>query len=186
MALVREEAWLPGLDADLERLMQWGSRLGLYGMLAGVLGWAWLVFPALGLPPMLSRSPVGLALSALLWTLVSVLVCTLGHELLHLLALPARLLRPDTLLVFWRRDPVWQSTVFVKVGGPKTRGQFIWVSVFPFLVLTVLPFALLLSGAWKPPLLVGLIAACNVYSSAVDLLQAGILARHAPRDAVLH
>ncbi|MDL5034030.1 DUF3267 domain-containing protein [Pelomonas sp. APW6] len=185
-ALARADLATPDLADDVSQLMRHGSRLGLYGMLAGVLLWACLVFPELGLSPMLSRSPGGLAISALLWTLTPLLVCTLGHECLHLLALPARLRRPDTLLVFWRRHPVWMSTVFVKIGGPKTRGQFIWISVFPFLVLTVLPFGALMSGIWKPSLLVGVVAACNIYSSAVDLLQVYILVRRAPRDLVLH
>lgn len=188
ISLAANLADVPAVEADLERLMTMGSRVGLYGMLVGLLLWAWLVFPALGLPPFPFVEVAGLAghaISIMCWVLIAVVASTVGHEVLHLLALPNRLARKDTLLVFWRRKPILFSTLFVKIGGDKSKLEFVWISIFPFVVLTLVPFLLAAFSDAKPPLIVGIIAVCNIYSSSVDVLQSIVLAVKAPAGAVI-
>ncbi|MFT7722155.1 MAG: metalloprotease family protein [Roseateles sp.] len=172
-------------DAEaLDRLMNISGRIGLYGMLVGTATWGYLVFPDIGLPQ-LSGPPYIITITALTMVATVIAITTIGHELLHLLALPARILRSDTYLAIWPRKPRWSSTVFTKIGGQKTKIQFIWISLFPFLALTVTPFAWAAFSSTKPNLLIGLIAICNIYASAFDVAQSLLVALKTPAGSVL-
>ena len=95
----------------------------------------------------------------------------MAHQLLHLLAMPARLLRPDTRLFIYNIKSPFTFNMAVRPGGPLTREQFIWMSALPLLLLTVLPFGWAVLAQSKPSIIIGLIAGLNFSGAVGDMLQ---------------
>jgi hypothetical protein len=147
--------------ADMRRFVALSGRIGLYGMPVVMLIWIYLVFPVI--------FPEQTPLPYLAIQLLCVIIFTpFIHELLHLLAWPWKIFHPDTTL-FLRRHGL-HSNMAIRFGGKLTREQAIWVTALPFLLLTLLPFGLLLVG-YPPPITVGLMAALNFALSSQDLMQ---------------
>lgn len=171
--------------ADYRKLVSNATRVGAYAMLAALGIWTWLGATSLGLDQVLAiqKPQRFLVLAALVC--ICLFVVMLGHEICHLIAIPTRIFHRDTTIGFWVAKPAWKSTFYVQVGGRLTRLQFIWLSLFPFLILTVLPFLWLISGRDPPSLLIGTIAACNLYGSAVDIAQAWVIAKEGKLQDIL-
>ena len=64
-----------------------------------------------------------------------------------------------------------RSGLLVKIGGITTRNEYIWTSVLPLVVLSGIPFVLLILG-YKMPLWCGFIACSNLSLSTLDIMQA--------------
>ena len=160
-------------ELDETRLMlELGNRIIKYGLpvIASGALWVWIVFPDLGTPATKSLASfsfwaffVFLGLSVLLYGVV--------HELVHLLAMPTRLLRPDTRLFIYNIKSPFTFNMAVRPGGPLTREQFIWISALPLLLLTVLPFGWAVLAQSKPSIIIGLVACLNFSGSVGDMLQ---------------
>ncbi|MFO0157439.1 MAG: DUF3267 domain-containing protein [bacterium] len=103
------------------------------------------------------------------------------HEIVHGLAIPTKLTHPDT--AFGIHLQGLRSYVFFRPGGRITREQFIWMSILPFIVLTVIPFTLLASGH-SLPLWLGLLASINLGLSSLDVMKSVLLLK-LPFGAIL-
>lgn len=156
-----------GSELDETRLMlELGNRIIKYGLPVFASGalWVWIVFPDLGFPATKSLAFfVFLGLSVLLYGVV--------HELVHLLAMPTRLLRPDTRFFIYNIKSPFTFDMAVRPGGPLTREQFIWISALPLLLLTVLPFGWAIVAQSKPSIIIGLVACLNFSGAVGDMLQ---------------
>jgi Putative zincin peptidase len=170
---LEDQASTPAAVSEFQRAAEIATRVGAYGMpvLLG-LWYALSEIEWLGLGRLSNLTPLQTLVYGGLFAFTAVLVSTVGHELCHLLAMPHRLFEKNTLLGVWRATPMWKSTLYVSVGGRLTRAQFVWISVFPFLVLTIIPFLLLVFSNSPPSLFWGGVAALNGYGSAIDLFQA--------------
>ena len=154
------------------RMLETGNRIVKYGLPVFASGalWVWLVYPDFGLPT--TRSLTSLSfLSFFVFLGLAILLYELVHELLHLIALPSRLLRPDTRLFIYNVKSVFTFNMAVRPGGALTREQFIWISAFPLLVLTVLPFIWAAVATSKPNIIIGLVACLNLSGAVGDILQ---------------
>ncbi len=105
------------------KLMQHSGRATIYGLPVCFALWIFIVFPDFGMPSGLSAFYAWLC--ALLFFPVCILLILL-HEIVHLLALPNRIFRPDTYLVFDLKKPLLKMGVSTRIGGRITREQFIW------------------------------------------------------------
>lgn len=165
--------------ASHRRLTAFAGRATIYGFPLAMILWIWLAWPNV-----LPESAPGKG-NPLIFTvqIVAILVlCPLAHEALHLLALPARLFLSDTQFV--ARLNGFRSTFFTRSGGRITREQFIWASLFPFIVLTAIPFSLLIAG--NPfVFVVGFTAAYNFALSTTDIAQVLIMFFKMPAGAIL-
>lgn len=160
------------------RMMEKGARIVRYGLPVFASGalWLWIVFPDLGLPA--TRSLGSLSFWGFFVFLgLAVLLYEVVHELLHLVAMPTRLSRPDTRLFIYNVQSVFTFNMAVRPGGRLTREQFIWISALPLLVLTVLPFGWALLAESKPNIIIGLVACLNLSGSVGDILQIGDVLR---------
>ena len=160
-------------ELDETRLMfELANRIIKYGLPVFASGalWVWIVFPDLGMPA--KQSLASLSFWAFFVFLgLSVLLYEVVHELVHLLAMPTRLLRPDTRLFIYNIKSPFTFNMAVRPGGPLTREQFIWISALPLLLLTVLPFAWAVMAQSKPSIIIGLVACLNFSGSVGDMLQ---------------
>ncbi len=91
------------------------------------------------------------------------------HEIAHLIAIPSKAFHKDTT-VFFRMDGL-RSNMSIRLGGRITRNKQIWVALFPFMLLTILPFSLLLAG-FELDFFIGVVAAGNFGASVQDIGQA--------------
>ena len=153
------------------KLMQHSGRATIYGLPVCFALWIFIVFPDFGMPSGLSAFYAWLC--ALLFFPVCILLILL-HEIVHLLALPNRIFRPDTYLVFDLKKPLLKMGVSTRIGGRITREQFIWISLLPFIVLTIIPFGFAIFAETKPSVVVGLFASINFGLSTADLIQSAI------------
>jgi hypothetical protein len=103
------------------------------------------------------------------------------HEVVHSLALPNKLTDPNS--AFGIHINGLQTTFFFRPGGRLTREQFIWITMLPFIVLTIVPFALLATG--RPlPLWLGVLASINFGLSSLDVMKS-VLLLQLPYGAVM-
>jgi hypothetical protein len=163
-----------------EKAMALSARVGLYGLILVMVLWFYIAWPDTGFNFVKDR---GFGFSLLVF--IGIVVCNiLGHELLHLMASPRCFFYANTRMAFWLRNPKWQSTFYTQHGMSMSKWEWIWINIFPFLILTVLPFLLLMfntiPGDWVFPL--GVLAATNFYGSSQDLFQAAVILRHLPSD----
>ena len=171
----------PSTPADVnefQRTAEIATRIGAYGMplLLG-LWYSLSDIEYLGLNTLAHLTPLQTLGYVGPLAFMALLIGTIGHELCHLLAMPQRIFDKNTVLGVWHMTPAWKSTLYVSVGGRLTRAQFVWISVFPFLVLTVLPFVLLIFSRHPPSLFWGGVAALNGYGSAIDLFHSYRMAK---------
>lgn len=197
---INSEADLTELYKAIEKI---SFRMDLYIPPVLLAFWIWLAFPNLEAwpyllpefnnffsnPPALFGEPGWLRL-----TLQTLFLCGLTlllflpmivatHELLHLLALPQKIFHPQTKILYWFRKTGPQFAV--KVGGSVTREQWIWISLFPLLILSVLPFVLLLCGM-RLDLTFGAIAAANAGLSSLDILKSYAQWKYRRRGERIH
>ena len=164
------------------KLMQHSGRAAIYGLPVCFALWIFIVFPDIGLPSGLS------AFYAWLCALLIIPVCILLiflHEIVHLLALPNRIFRPDTYLIFDVKKPLLKMGVSTRIGGRITREQFIWISLLPLIVFTIIPFGFAIFAETKPSIHVGILASANFALSTADLLQSAIVFWEGERGQVL-
>lgn len=160
-------------------LMQRSGRAAIYGWPVCLALWVFIVFPDVGMPA--GRSEVyGFFLIIPLFILLVFL-----HEIVHLLALPNRIFRPDTYLVFDLKKPLLHMGLSTRIGGRITREQFLWISLLPFIVFTIIPFGIAILVETKPSIHVGILASANFALSTADLLQSTIVFWEGKRGQVL-
>ncbi len=167
---VANEGFLPSFGApidsraeDVRKFYAITARVGLYGTPLMLFIWIWIAFPHI-----FPESGSNLWLFALR-VFGFVLLCPILHELIHLVAIPSKLFHPDST-VFFRINGL-RSTLGVRPGGALSREQLIWLTLAPFLFMTVLPFSLHLLG-WRLDIALGLMACLNFGLSSADLFQA--------------
>ncbi len=149
-----------------------GQRIGMYGFPMLVLAWVFL-----GAPPDEFRIKPLDAIS-----FFAMLIFTpLNHELVHTLAWPSKAFHPESR-VFVLLDGFRSGFAF-RPGGTLTGIQFAWISALPFVLLTLIPLALQISGA-VDSLLLGIFAGYNFALSGVDLIQAFAVVRSAAFDNI--
>jgi len=170
-AEMRLETTSPAME-EHRQMLETGARIVRYGMPVFISGalWLWIAYPDLGLPE--KRSLESLSFwSFFVFLGLAVLLYEVVHELVHLIAMPTRLLRPDTRLFIYNVQSLFTFNMAVRPGGPVTREQFIWISALPLLLLTVLPFGWALLAESKPSIIIGLVACLNLSGSVGDMLQ---------------
>jgi hypothetical protein len=152
------------------QMLELGGRIVKYGIpvFASLALWLWIVYPDLGLPKTKQLLPF---LSFFVLLGLAVLLYEVAHELVHLIAMPTRLLRPDTRLFIYNIKSVFTFNMAVRPGGALTREQFIWISALPLLLLTVLPFVWAILADSKPNIIIGLVACLNFSGAVGDMLQ---------------
>lgn len=150
-----------------QRLTVLGERVGAYGFPLIVLPWPFLQEPVS--TPSISGADIIIFVSMVAFTPVL-------HELLHILALPQRILRDDSIL-FIRCDG-YKSSLMFRPGGPLNGLQFAWVCLLPLLVLTIIPYVLTLNG-YISSLHFGILAGYNFGLSGIDIIQAIAILREA-------
>lgn len=170
--LAAEHKLTEAVAANYRRFGELGARLSIYSFPVVASLWVWIVFPEVGLP---EKATI---FRDAMFMLLMIGLLPVAHELLHLLALPGRLLRSDTRLFIDVRQSFFRIGMAARIGGKLSREQFVWVSVLPFLVLTGIPFAWALLAAHKPSLIIGLAACLNFSLASVDLMQVYLLLRH--------
>lgn len=168
-----------------QKFMLQSARVGLYSLILVFVLWGWLVFPDFGIPKFDKTNLPLLVLAIVGYFFGPAVVAVFTHEFLHLIALPTRLWHRNTTAGVWLANPLWKSTFYVQTGGRLTRESFCWISVAPFVGLTLIPFVLAAISPIKPPLFVGLIACYNAALSATDLGQTWILFTKLSKGTVL-
>ena len=147
---------------EFQKVLDFAGRVSIYGFPATALFWCWLAWPDLfpenrDLPmPLFFLGGFGI-----------LLLVPLIHELLHLLAVPSKMFLKDTLFILMRNGI--RTNVMIRPGGHVSPWQFMWISIVPFLILTVLPFILLALKIYGPYWL-GFIACYNFGLSAIDMM----------------
>lgn len=175
---LEDQASTPEAVNEFQRMVDFATRAGAYGMPLLLGLWYTLSdMESLGLDTVVGMTPLQTLGYVGTFAFIALLISTLGHELCHLLAMPQRVFNKNTVLGVWRTTPAWKSTIYVSVGGRLTRAQFVWISVVPFLVLTVLPFVLLIFSSQPPSLFWGGVAALNGGASAIDLFHSYRMAK---------
>ncbi|MCA3027097.1 MAG: DUF3267 domain-containing protein [Rhodocyclaceae bacterium] len=169
----------PGDVDNYLKLMRLAGRAAIYGWPVCLALWVFIVFPDVGLPA--GRSEV----YGFLLIIPIVILLVFLHEIVHLLALPNRIFRPDTYLVFDIKKPLFHMGLSTKVGGRITREQFIWISLLPLIVFTVIPFGFAVFAETKPAIHVGILASANFALSTADLIQSAIVFWEGKRGQVL-
>ena len=91
---------------------------------------------------------------------------------MHLLSRPWQLFLDDTFFLLDVKKPALQMGLAVSPGGKVSREGFIWMSIFPFLSLTILPFILLFTSYWTFSPMFILLACANIGFSSLDLFNA--------------
>lgn len=95
------------------------------------------------------------------------------HELLHLAAMPHRAWHENTTVALFRNGFLG-TALFVQIGGRLSKNNFIWISLFPLLTLSLAPALWLLSSTpeTRPPLFIGFMACVNLGLSTTDIFHA--------------
>lgn len=148
---------------DYLRLITLGERVGAYGFPLVVLPWPFLQKPI--------ENPSVHWFDIFIFLLI-VFVTPIIHEFIHALALPLRIARNDSV-IFIKVDG-FRSGLFYRPGGGLIGIQFAWMCLLPFLVLTVLPYLLMLGG-YINSIHFGILAGYNFGLSGIDLIQAVIV-----------
>jgi hypothetical protein len=170
-AVEADVAWrqLPGYDDSLGSI---GCAIATGAAAAMVLASAWTLLAPGGLP--WSASPRWASVIAVF------ALATVGHEAMHLLAMPAFGLR-DTTVGVWPK----LGSVYAQHRRPMRRNRFVAVALTPFVALSLLPGVAALAGAPVPDF-VRWAGVVNAFAAGADLLVVAQLLRHAaPRAGVI-
>ena len=143
------------------------SRVGIYSLFFTVLLWFYLAYPDSIFDGVISDQ-------ALEFILLFVLLIVLPfiHELLHLVARPWQIFRDDTYFLIDSSQPILHFYMGIVPGGRITREGYIWFSLLPFLVLTFLPFVMIVTSTWPFPVLFGFLVCQNFSLSTIDVYKA--------------
>lgn len=148
------------------RLMDFSGRIQIYGMPVVMIIWCLLswpnVFPEKGSVSIIHF--VFIAAGLIIFT-------PFIHELLHLLSFPNKILLTDTYFITSLNGI--RSHFAVRLGGKISYLQVVWSALFPFIVLTLLPFFWLIVGLPIPlsiSVWVGFIASYNFGCSTADII----------------
>ncbi len=158
-----------------DTFMRRTGRVAFYTWPVASVFWIYLVFPDIGLP---EKSD----LYQLIYVPLLVLLAVGLHEFIHLLALPHKIFHPDTSFIFNKGASILHMNLAIKWGGRMSRNQFIWASVLPIILLSVIPFLFAAFALQKPSLAIGMAAAANVSFSVADIAQAILLLKYVPAD----
>jgi hypothetical protein len=159
------EGWseLPDVNLDTIRLRALRVSMGLF------LFWVPLFLlvlpPELLIPQTIQLSPNVFQIQVPLfqvpfWFILTILIVILilfipTHELVHALCCPSWGLAANTIVGFW----LPKGFLYVFHDGPMSRNRFLFVLFAPYLVLSLLPLALIailrLNG-WTPELIISL------------------------------
>jgi hypothetical protein len=145
-------------------------------LLVVALSYAWGVVLRMHDAPSAVGGVVTPAVAGLL--LLGCIAIILGHEAIHLLALPHQGLRKDTVLGFWPQ----MLTPYVSHDGEMSRMRHVVVGLAPFVALSVAP---ILAGAlfgWVPLWLVAL-SLLNGLGASADLVGVALVVWQTPRRA---
>lgn len=171
MHLIFNKQKLPVKDAEetLEETLNLSIKVGnfltrvsIYSLVFTVFLWFYLAFPETIFDGEI------LEFISLLLLLIFLPVI---HELIHLLARPWQIFRDDTYFLMDFSQPISRFYMAIIPGGKITREGFIWLSLLPFLVLTVLPFVMIVTSTWPFPVLFGVLACLNFTLSTYDIYQ---------------
>jgi hypothetical protein len=112
--------------------------------------------------------------------LVAFLLVIPIHELTHALVMPGSGRGGQTMIGFWPSHLLFYAFHF----GELTRRNFLLVMIAPFVVLTLLPLAVLALGGIESRFL-GAVAIANGTAAAGDLLGFALILTQIPRGAVV-
>jgi hypothetical protein len=161
---------MPITEKDVQRhrrLIGFGGGIGHYGFPFAMLLWCYLAWPAIF--PEGGGLPSAYFIGGTLFTLAAMPVI---HEIVHLLALPGKIVLSDTYFVVALNG--LRSNLAIRPGGAVSRRQMLWSSLLPLTVLTCVPF-LLLALKFQVPYSIGFAACYNFSLSSADIIVAGAL-----------
>jgi hypothetical protein len=121
-----------------------------------------------------------LTLGTLLGLIAAFMGLIVGHEVVHLVALPKYGLTSETVVGFWPQ----KVTPYVSHEGELSRNRYLIVGLMPFLLLSVVPLLVGLLFAWMPLWLV-VLSIINGFISAGDIINAILLVSQTPRSAMV-
>lgn len=143
-------------------------------LLVATLGSAWAVVLRMHGAPSAVEGGMTLAIDGLL--LLGCAAIVLGHEVIHLLALPHLGLTKDTVLGFWPQ----MLTPYVSYEGETSRARQIAVGLAPFLALSVAPLLVGAVSGWAP-LWVVAVSLLNGLGASADLVGVAFVVWQVPR-----
>ena len=156
------------------KLEKIAGRATIYSIPVAFVLWFYLALPNVYV---IDKSDLWFAL----WLFAPCIYTTILHEIVHSLAVPSKLI--DANSAFGIHIKGLQTTVFFRPGGRIKREQFIWMTMLPFIVLTLVPFTLLAAGQ-SLPLWLGVLASINLGLSTLDVMKSALLLQ-LPYGAVL-
>lgn len=161
------------------KFMKQTGRIAFYVWPIASMLWIYIVFPDIGLSTEKS------AIYELIFIPFFVFLAIGLHELVHLIALPHKIFHKDTCLVLNKGTSFLHMNLAIKWGGTMSRNQFIWSSLLPFILLSVIPYLTAIFLMQKPSLAIGMAAAANVSFSVTDIAQAILLLKYVPANQTL-
>lgn len=168
--LVEDPGWqrLEGYGASARHMLR---SLGIGIGVAIVMALAWRLVDANALP---------LGTPSTLDFVIALALLTIGHEAVHLLAMPGAGLDRHSAAGLWLEG----GSPFAQHLQPMSRARFILVTICPFLALSVAP---LLLHALGSPMnnLIAWTSVLNGVGSGADLLACALLLRKTPRQALV-
>ena len=103
-----------------------------------------------------------------------------GHEMVHLVALPKCGLTSATVVGFWPQ----KVTPYVSHEGELSRNRYVLIGLMPLLLLSVVPLLIGLLFASMPLWLV-VLSIINGFISAGDIINVILLVSQTPRSAIV-
>ncbi len=158
------------VDLSNEHISRITVRVGIYSTIITFPLWIYLIYPNIVMPSNLTE----LAAEFLILLPLMILMPFI-HEFIHLISRPWQIFRNDTFLLIDYRKPILKMNMAVRPGGIITREGFIWMSLLPLLLLTVLPFFMAATSLWSMPTLFGILPCQNLALSSIDVVQAFII-----------
>ena len=129
---------------------------------------------------LLARDPK--YVTSISWPIVIVFIFIIipVHELLHAISFKGGLLSKDVTFGFYPRA----FAFYADYRGIITRRRYIFISIFPFLMLTLIPLAMVVILKLEPRYSVEIMLA-NGLASTGDVLTVLFIVKHAPNRSLL-
>ena len=140
------------------------NRISLYSFCISVFIWLFLVSPEVIFDINFSEHIFGI-----IFFFIMIILILFIHEIVHLLACPSLIFRKDTYFLINYKVPLIEMNLAIVPGGSITRECFIWLSLMPLLVLTILPFILMALSLLPLPAIYGVFACINLAVSSRDV-----------------
>jgi Putative zincin peptidase len=168
--LVEDPGWarLEGYGASAQHMLR---ALGVGIGVALVMALAWRLVDASALP---------LGTPSMLDFVIALALLMIGHEAVHLLAMPGAGLDRNSAAGLWLEG----GSPFAQHLQPMSRARFILVTICPLLVLSVAPLLLHALGGPMSDL-IAWTSVLNGVGSGADLLACALLLRKTPRQALV-